>query len=88
MIRSASEAESFPYRMQTVCYFEVNGEGDVNRIPHKNKCDLECVLEAVKRAEQGMTKIYAVWPGKWSSDLFIIDDLAEFAESFELYSTV
>ena len=49
---------------------------------------MEGVLEALKKAEQGITKLYAVWPGNWSSDLFIIDDLEKFAEEFELYSTV
>ena len=88
MIRSAKEAGNFPYRMSTVCYFEVDSDGNVKRIPHKNKSDIEHVLEALKRAEQGMTTIYAVWPGNWSSDLFIIDDLEEFAEKFELYSKV
>ncbi len=88
MIRSAKKAGNFPYRMGTVCYFEVDEKGNVKRILHKNKCDLENVLEALKRAEQGITKIYAVWPGNWSSDLFIIDDLEEFAENFELYSKV
>jgi len=28
------------------------------------------------------TTLYAVWPGKWSSDLFIIDDLDGFAKAF------
>ncbi len=88
MIRSASETEDFPYRMKTLCYFEVDRNGDLNRISHKNKSDIEGVLEALKKAEQGMTKLYAVWPGNWSSDLFIIDDLEKFAEEFELYSTV
>ncbi len=88
MIRSASACRNFPYKMKTVCYFEIDSEGNVNRIPHKNKSDIEDVREALKRAEQGVTKIYAVWPGNWGSDLFIIDNLEEFAEEFELYSMV
>jgi len=88
MIRSAKETDAFPYRLATICYFEVDCKGNVNRIPHKNKSDIDGVLEALKRAEKGITKIYAVWPGNWSSDLFIIDDLDKLAESFELFSKV
>ncbi len=86
-MRSAKDND-FPYRMSTVCYFEVYNDGKVNQVRHKNKCDLDGVLEALKRAESGITTLYAVWPGNWSSDLFIIDDLDEFANSFGLLTTV
>lgn len=82
-MRSAKES-NFPYRMDTVCYFEVYKDGTVNHVPHKNKSDLNNVLEAIKRSSKGITTLYAVWPGNWRSDLFIIDDLEEMAKSFEL----
>ena len=85
-MRSAKGAGNFPYRMSTVCYFEVYDDGKVVQIPHKNKCHLDGVREAFIRADKGITKLYAVWPGNWSSDLFIIDDLEAFAESFDLLS--
>ena len=88
MIRSAKAAENFPYGMSTVCYFEVYHNGEVKRIPHKNKSDIPGVIDAIRRAEANETQLYAVWPGRWSSDLFIIDDLEEMAESMELYSRV
>lgn len=81
-MRSAKKSGNFPYRMSTVCYFEVDKKGNVNQIPHKNKCDLDGVIKAYQKASNGDTKLYAVWPGNWSSDLFIIDDLKEFADSF------
>jgi len=31
------------------------------KIPHKNKCDLKEVINAVKRAEKNISKLYAVW---------------------------
>ena len=34
------------------------------------------------RALAKNTILYAVWPGNWSSDLFIIDDLDAFAKAF------
>lgn len=84
-MRSAKDND-FPYKMSTVCYFEVYKDGRVEQIPHKNKCDINGVIEAFERAKKEITTLYAVWPGKWSSDLFIIDDLDQFAESFSLYS--
>ena len=56
-MRSAKETENFPYRMSTVCYFEVYKDGKVNRIRHKNKCDFEGVVEAYKRADKKITTI-------------------------------
>ncbi|MFF3588380.1 hypothetical protein ACFYYI_14595 [Streptomyces sp. NPDC002387] len=29
----------------------------------------------------GTSRLFAVWPGEWSSDLFVIDDLDEFAKA-------
>lgn len=83
-MRSAKENENFPYRMSTMCYFEVYGDGKVCQVHHKNKCDLPGVKDAYERAVKKVTTLYAVWPGNWSSDLFIIDDLKAFAKSFEL----
>lgn len=86
-MRSAKEAGNFPYTMKTVCYFEVYQNGNVKQVHHKNKCDLPDVIEAYKRAVDGVTTLYAVWPGTWSSDLFIIDDLDAFAEHLGIFST-
>lgn len=87
-MRSSKETEGFPYKLSVMCYFEVDKKGNVNHIPHKNKCDIDGVIEAFKRADKGLTKIYAVWPGNWRSDLFIIDDLEKFAEAFGIFTTV
>lgn len=87
-MRSAKEADNFPYRMSTMCYFEVFKNGEIKRLYHKNKSDINGVIEAYKRASENISTIYAVWPGNWSSDLFIIDDLELFAEKFEMFSTV
>ena len=83
-MRSAKEVENFPYRMGTLCYFEVDKSGHVSQVSHKNKSDRPGVLAAYQRAISQMTILYAVWPGKWKSDLFIIDDLDTFAKEFEL----
>jgi hypothetical protein len=30
---------------------------------------------AVKAAQLGLLLIYAVWPGQWRTDLFLVDDV-------------
>ena len=83
-MRSAKDAENFPYKMSTVCYIEVSRDGKVLQVPHKNKSDRQGVAEAYQRVLNQDSKLYAVWPGNWSSDLFVIDDLDTFAKKFEL----
>lgn len=83
-MRSSKEAGNFPYCMKTICYFEVDKNGKVSQVHHKNKSDRQQVLEAYQRAVDQVTTLYAVWPGSWSSDLFIIDDLDSFVKEFEL----
>ncbi|WP_217559974.1 hypothetical protein [Paenibacillus sp. GbtcB18] len=81
-MRSAKEATNFPYSMSTVCYFEVDKNDHVSQVYHKNKSDRPKLLEAYHRVINKTTTLHAVWPGNWSSDLFIIDDLDAFAKAF------
>ncbi len=81
-MRSAKETKYFPYLMNTVCYFEVDKNGNISQVYHKNKSDKQKVFEVYQRVMNKTTTLYAVWPGNWSSDLFIIDDLDAFAEAF------
>lgn len=67
--------------------FEVHKNGNVSKFQHKNKSDLPEVLEAYQRAKDETTTLYAVWPGNWGSDLFIIDDLDAFAKGFDLINS-
>lgn len=84
-MRSAKENNNFPYSMSTICYFEVDKDGNVSQVPHKNKSDRTKVIEVYQRAIDKTITLYAVWPGNWSSDLFIIDDLDTFAEELNLF---
>jgi hypothetical protein len=84
-MRSAKESNYFPYRESTICYFEVDKNGNVSQVPHKNKSDRAKVLEVYQRAVDNTITLYAVWPGNWSSDLFIIDDLNAFANELGLF---
>ncbi|MGR7942911.1 hypothetical protein ACU063_00420 [Paenibacillus sp. M.A.Huq-81] len=81
-MRSAKSVDNFPYIIGTVCYFEVDKNGNVSQVYHKNKSDRPKLLETYYRVYNKTTTLYAVWPGNWSSDLFIIDDLDAFAKAF------
>lgn len=72
-MRSAKESACFPYRSSLVCFFEVFEDGTIRQISNKNDKIVACV-----NVQTGRSKIYAVWPGQWRSDLFIIDDLEAF----------
>lgn len=86
-MRSAKGAGCFPYSSKVVCYMELFPNGEINQL----STDIER-LEAYFRATKKESKILAVWPGNWRSDLFIIDDLEEFFDgqnlikAFERYS--
>jgi len=76
--RSAkSLGNDFPYRSDTLCYIEVLKTGEVQQ---------GLAIEAYQRAKSGKSSLYAVWPGRWRSDLFLIDDLDELAKAIGIVS--
>ena len=38
-MRSAKESNYFPYDGGTICYFEVDRNGNVSQVPHKNNSE-------------------------------------------------
>ncbi len=60
----------FPYRLRTMCYVEVAADGRVSQGSDE---------AAYRRALAGESRLFAVWPGDYRSDLFAIDDLDQFA---------
>jgi len=58
---------------------ELFPSGELNQILGKQE-----KIRAYIRASAGETKIVAVWPGQWRSDLFIIDDLDAFCDHQKL----
>lgn len=69
--RSAAEVgKDFPYEMSTVCYIEIHKDG---RVTHGTD------QGTYPRAKNGESTLYAVWPGAYSSHLFVIDDLDQYA---------
>ena len=65
--RSAAAAgRDFPYRQKTTCYIEVGRDGTVRQVDSGS----------YDRAVAGESRLSAVWPGEWRSDLFAIDEYA------------
>ncbi|MGK5548420.1 hypothetical protein ACSNOH_27375 [Streptomyces sp. URMC 127] len=69
---AAATGKDFPYTARTTCYIEVHDDGTVT---HGND------RAAYERAMAGKSRLFAVWPGEWSSHLFAIDDLNEYAKA-------
>lgn len=63
----------FPYTLATMCYIAVDRDGGV-------RWGIDA--DTYERARAGDARLYAVWPGQWSSHLFVIDDLDEYARAF------
>lgn len=79
-MRSAKETGCFPYSCGQVCYMEVSPDGAVTQLSTVGEKH-----SAYINAQAGVSKILAVWPGRWRSDLFIIDDLDAFSEKQGLF---
>ncbi len=75
-MRSAKESGCFPYRSKLVCFMQLFPDGRLIQLSSK-----DMKLNACGSAQKGESKIVAVWPGQWRSDLFIIDDLEEFVDA-------
>lgn len=79
-MRSAKEQEFFPYEAKTVCYILVTTEHEILQVHHNQK-ELQ---EAYNAVQDKNASLYAVWPGNWRSDLFVIDDIEMFADALGL----
>lgn len=73
---AAAEGENFPYRLPTMCYIEVHRDGEVTHGTDGG---------TYERALAGKSRLFAVWPGQWHSDLFVIDDLDEYARALGIF---
>lgn len=79
-MRSAKETGCFPYGSKRVCFIEVFPDGNVRQVSSDKE-----KKEAFEHALCEKSKLLAVWPGQWRSDLFVIDDLMAFVEENKLF---
>jgi hypothetical protein len=75
-MRNTKDWEDFPYTSKRVCYMELDNNGLLSQL--SGGSDFKA---AHGNAVAGKSKIFAVCPGEWSSDLFIVD-LNSFADAF------
>lgn len=80
-MRSAKEQEWFPYDSKKTCYILVDNNGNISQVTH-NKAELKSAYDSVLGNK---AVLYAVWPGQYSSNLFIIDDMNAFADAVGIY---
>jgi hypothetical protein len=71
-LRYASHSPDFPYALPTVCYIEVGSDGSVQSPPPDG---------VAARVRASGSRLYAVWPGKYRSDLFFIDDVDDYEKA-------
>lgn len=82
-MRSVKEAgTAFNFKNPIHCYFSVDSNGVVTQLPHKNKGDRPELWRAISAAKEGKITIYCTWAGRYSTDLFIVDDLDSMLKEF------
>ncbi len=79
-MRKVSETPEFPFSSKLLCYILVGNDCTVAQVPHINKGDFAKMAEAISKVRAGEATLYAVWPGNWRSDLFIVDNIDGFVE--------
>lgn len=80
IMRSAKESGCFPYSSKRVCYIEVFPDGTVKQVSSDQE-----KRDAFENVLCQKSRLLAVWPGQWRSDLFVIDDLESFVEENRLF---
>jgi len=65
----------FPVTDGTICYWAIAEDGTMTWIDNH-----EHLAHWLQRAVRGEVSVFAVWPGKYRSDMFYIDDPEKFAE--------
>lgn len=78
-LASKTDGRTFPYAASLVCYFERLADGRIQQLHYKDD-----FRSAVYRARVDGSTIFAVWPGEYRSDLFVIDDLDALAAARKL----
>ncbi len=76
-MRKVSENKDFPFLSKSLCYYEVvdNELKDLAR-------DEKLLKEAYERVKKGKSKLYVTWHGQYRTDMFEIDDLVSFGQTF------
>ncbi|CDC18222.1 unknown [Clostridium sp. CAG:306] len=78
-MRKASVVEyGFPYGSKLVCYIEYTKDKEIRQI----KNYIQEKRDVYYRVKNEGSKLYAVWQGQYSSDLFEIDDIESYGKEY------
>lgn len=77
-MRKASEEEYFPYGSKLVCYIEFTKDKEIKQIQNY----VQEKRDVYYRVKDEGSKLYAVWPGQYRSDLFEIDDIELYGKEY------
>lgn len=76
-LRLASEVEDgFPYRGKAIGYVVI-ADGEISSPQYVGER-----RDAAKALRDGKAQVFAVWPGAYRSDLFVIDDPGAFFDAY------
>ncbi len=70
-MKKASEQDFFPYDSKLVCYIEMTKDNELKQVQNY----VQEKRGVYYRVKNEGSKLYAVWPGNYRSDLFEIDDI-------------
>lgn len=75
--RKTSDVETgFPHGWTGgLCYFEID-HGEVRWVKGRDE-----VRDAIRRARARKSEVYVAWPGRYRTDLLLVDDLSAAAEA-------
>lgn len=80
-MRKASEVEcGFPYGSKVVCYIEHTKDNEIKQVGnyvHEKQ-------EVYHRVKNEGSKLYAVWPGQYRSDIFEIDNIEMYGKEYKV----
>lgn len=77
---SAIQGTTFPYTDKAVCYIEQLPSGEIMQIDHYVRERKAVYYRVVNEG----SKLYAVWPGRYTSELFEIDDIQAYGKAYNL----
>lgn len=80
-MRKTSDNPEFPWNDPRVCYIsQYSSDGRIMQVGFTP----EARGDAAKALHEGEISLYAVWPGKMRSDMFVVDDPAPMLRAFDV----
>lgn len=76
-----SSGTNFPYYFDSnITYIEVKNNGEITFACACRKGDMRSLVDVISRVKRGESKLIASWPGKYRTEIFLIDELDKLLE--------